>query len=113
MTPSSPRPPVLPDTWEQVLNRIVETLQQTIATATERESRLAELPQTPTDVPWQDSYARIDQRLNDLELCVQRADAKTREADRELAESAEALQTWLTALKPVGRRLAAWGKHGV
>jgi hypothetical protein len=101
-----PAPPVLPPSWMQVLEKIEESLAETVQRAAERE------PSPPPDDPagrdaaWQSALLRLDDRLAALQDCAERAGRAAAAADAALADGADGLDRWLGAARVVWRKVA-------
>jgi hypothetical protein len=107
MSDAEPRPVVV---WMRVLDRIQDTLGQSLALAdpggvATAESEPGPMAQSPLD--------RLDQRLAQMRACLDRAEQNAAATDTLLRGEADALQGWLDALAAAGRDLANWAARAV
>jgi hypothetical protein len=101
--PATPAPPVLPPSWQQVLEKIEDSL----AAMLRETDADAEAPPAATDgSAWRDALARLDDRLAALDDCAGRAGRAAAEGDAALAGAAEGLDGWLRATQAARRNLA-------
>lgn len=100
-------PPVLPPSWVQVLEKIEESLAETVRRATEREPSLPEPPaEVGRDAAWQKALTRLDDRLAALQDCAGRAEGAAAGAEAALADAADGCERWLQAARAAWRKLA-------
>jgi hypothetical protein len=97
MSDLSPRRPVLPSSWVQVLEAIERSLDQAIAGTSELPP--APPPPAPADPPLQD-------RLTRLQDCLARAERDTAALTGQLDAGADACRRWLAAAAVVRQHLA-------
>src|SRR5919201_1401627 len=101
-------PPSAP--WEQVLEQIEQSLQQSLAAA-------AELPEPEADAgavdwgAWEESLRQLRERLEQAQASVAQAEQSAAAVEALLAADAEALQRWRAAA--AGRGLADRGGASV
>ena len=99
--PAPPAPPVLPPSWLQVLEKIEDSLAETVRRVAEREQAMSAVPadNAGRDAEWQKALARLDDRLAALDDCAGRAARAAAAADAALADGASELDRWLTAAR--------------
>jgi len=100
-----PAPPVLPPSWLQVLEKIEDSLAETVRRVAEREQALAAAPAdvSARDAAWHKALARLDDRLAALDDCAGRAARAAAAADAALADAASGLDRWLQAARAAAR----------
>src|SRR5436309_12280519 len=112
--PPLPETP-LPDSWGQVLDRMLQTLDGAVAALAERERQLATAPpgDTQSQAKWQQAFAGVEQGLDQLRASVEQAERHTAEMDALLAADANGLQGWVAQTTAAVQRLAIRGSGGV
>ncbi len=88
--PATSAPPVLPPSWLHVLEKIEESLADTLRRTGERAPAPAE-PRADDDA-WRAALARLDDRLAALGDCADRAGRASAEADALLATAADGMR---------------------
>jgi hypothetical protein len=107
MSDAEPRPVVA---WMRVLDRIEDTLGQSLALAAEPGPGPAESEPGPRAAA---PLERLDQRLAQLQACLERAEQNAASTDALLRAETDALQGWIDALAAAGRGLANWAARAV
>jgi hypothetical protein len=105
---AEPRPVVV---WMRVLDRIEDTLGQSLALAAEPAGGPA--PENEPGPLAQRSLEKLDQRLARLQACLDRAEQNADATDSLLLTEADALRAWTEALAAAGRDLADWAARAV
>jgi len=104
--PATSASPVLPPSWQPVLEKIEETLAETLRRSAEpAQPPPADAAPTGRDAAWQEALARLDDRLAALDDCAGRAARSADGADVVLANGAAELDRWLGALQAARRKL--------
>jgi hypothetical protein len=101
-------PPVLPPSWLHVLEKIEESLAETLRHVAEREQALPAPAADGRHAAWGEALARLDDRLAALDDCAAPAARAAAAADAALADAAEGLDRWVQA----ARRKVADGAGG-
>ncbi len=102
--PATTASPVLPPSWQPVLETIEEALAQRLRHSAEPTP--ADAAPTGRDAAWQEALARLDDRLAALDACAGRAARSATKADTILAEASADLDRWLGTLQAARRKLA-------
>jgi hypothetical protein len=104
---------VLPPSWTQVLEKIEQSLEETVRQVAARE----QAPAPPADGlrwgEWQAALGRLDGRLAALAEGVARAEREAAAADAALADAADGLGRWLREAGEAARTLADRGGRAV
>jgi hypothetical protein len=87
--------------WTAVLGQMQTTLGQSLEEAVE--PRLAPPPEM-SEVPG--PLQALDERLAQLQACLERAEQNARAADAVLEAEAQAMQRWLESMRQAGQQLA-------
>jgi hypothetical protein len=95
---------VLPLRWTDVLDRVAQALAQ--VEAAHSNQAVPDAPSSGGDSAWQESLARLGERLRRLDECVAQADETAARVDAALEGSAGVLLRWLAEADAVRARLA-------
>lgn len=101
--PATSVPPVLPPSWLHVLEKIEESLADTLRRTGEGEPAPGE---PGSDDALREALARLEDRLAALDDCAGRAARAAAEADATLADASGGLESWLSAARPAPRTVA-------
>jgi L-lactate utilization protein LutC len=102
-------------TWADILERVEQALQRTMAEVAGR----GQEPEPPPaggveqEATWRQRLEQCDARLRQLQACVQQAESHAAEADSALATSAETLQGWLATAAAARQKLENREGHPV
>jgi hypothetical protein len=102
--PATSVPPVLPPSWLHVLEKIEESLADTLRRTDEGEPAAPAEP--GGDDAMREALARLDDRLAALDDCAGRAARAAAEADATLADAAGGLESWLSVARAAPRKVA-------
>jgi len=103
----------LPPTWMEVVERITTTLTQAISRAAEREqSVLATSVNVAADTGQEAainlSLSRLEERWQDLETSLRKAERQAGEAGENLESATAGFKQWSKASSATRQRLAEW-----
>lgn len=116
MRPPYPLQPAID--WIQVLDQVEQTLRTTEAAAAEREQALSaassasDAYETGTGEA-QSSWLRLEERMKDWPLVLQKAEEEAGLADAVLLAGEEVLRRWLDHAERLEQRLATWANDEV
>lgn len=106
---------VLPPHWSEVIDRLHNAIRTALDAAHSQEQRFSLAPTTDEVVPTvaDEVVQRLNQRLEAMQACCDRAAQTQREAEEVIAETADRLVDFLSQLNPTSEKLAEGGARAV